>query len=38
MNSLAQSLSIAPRLHPKSFEPEDPVRITRTEITESHSD
>lgn len=35
---LAQRLSIAPRLHPKSFEPEDPVRITRTEIAESHSD
>ncbi|HWS26259.1 MAG TPA: peptidylprolyl isomerase [Xanthomonadales bacterium] len=28
------TLSIAPRLHPKSFEPERPARITRTEITE----
>lgn len=31
---LAQSLSIAPRLHPKFFEPKDPVRITRTEVIE----
>jgi cyclophilin family peptidyl-prolyl cis-trans isomerase len=35
---LAQSLSIAPRVHPKFFEPENPVRITRTEVTESHPD
>ena len=35
---LAQSLSIAPRLHPKSFEPAHPARITRTEIAESHPD
>ncbi len=35
---LAQSLSIAPRLHPKFFEPENPARITRTEVTESHPD
>jgi cyclophilin family peptidyl-prolyl cis-trans isomerase len=35
---LAQSLSISPRLHPKFFEPADPVRITRTGVTELHPD
>lgn len=32
---LIEALSIAPRLHPKSFEPEQPARITRTAIPES---
>lgn len=35
---LVQSLSIAPRLHPKSFEPEQPARITRIEISATHLD
>lgn len=31
-----QSLSLARRLHPKSFEPEQPARITRIEVSASH--
>lgn len=34
----AETLSIAPRLHPKSFEPERPARILRTEVTNSIHD
>lgn len=35
---LVDSLSIAPRLHPKSFEPLQPTRITRTHVSGPHSD
>ena len=35
---LVDSLSIAPRLHPKSFEPEQPTHITRTEVPQSPAD
>lgn len=35
---LVEALSIAPRLHPKSFEPERPVRIARTRIQPSNHD
>lgn len=35
---LLDRLSIAPRLHPKSFEPAQPARISRTSITSAPSD
>lgn len=34
---LVESLSLAPRLHPKSFEPERPARITRAAIPQEPS-